>query len=118
MNWLRDLLRRAQVRLFGNGTIDELDEELRDHIARQVEHNVAKGVTIDEARRQATIEFGGVEKAREEVREQRQVAVFETLSYDARYVLRTLRRSPAFAIATILTFRHRHRSHHCCFQRR
>ena len=104
MNWLRDRLRRVQIRLFGNGTIDELDEELRDHIARQVEHNIAKGMTIDEARRQATIEFGGVEKAREEVREQRQVVVFETLSQDVRYALRGLRRSPAFAIATILTF--------------
>ena len=104
MNWLRDLLHRVRIRFSGNGTVDELDEELHDHITRQVEHYVTQGMTPDEARRQAIIEFGAVEKAREECREQRQVAIFETLTYDLRYALRGLRRSASVAIATILTF--------------
>ena len=54
---LRFLLRRSH---------GEVDEELRFHLERQIEENVAKGMTPEEARRQAVIAFGGVERAREE----------------------------------------------------
>src|SRR5215470_433793 len=100
MNWLRNLIHDMRTRFFGAGTSAELDEELRDHIARQTELNLAQGMTPEEALRQATIEFGGLEKTRDEVREQRRVAIFETLSHDVRYAWRGLRRSPSFAIAT------------------
>ena len=103
MTKIHDMFRRMRSRFSGRSA-DEIDEELRDHIARQTELNVAAGMEPHEARRQAVLAFGGVEKAREECHEQRPVALFETLGHDVRYAWRGLRRAPVFAIATILTF--------------
>lgn len=81
----------------------EVDEELRFHIDKQTEANIAAGMSPDEAHRQAVIVFGGVERAREACREQRPLSFFETLFYDVRYGLRGFRRSPIFTITAILT---------------
>ena len=43
----------------------ELDDELRFHLEQSIAVKVAAGLTASEARRQALIEFGGVERARE-----------------------------------------------------
>jgi len=51
----------------------ELDEELRDHLERATEEYLAKGMAPEEARRQARLELGGVEKIKEECREARKV---------------------------------------------
>jgi putative ABC transport system permease protein len=45
---------------------DAVDEELRFHLERAVEMRVAAGMTPEEARRLALIEFGGLERAREQ----------------------------------------------------
>jgi hypothetical protein len=44
---------------------EELDEELQFHPEQSVQTNIAEGMTAEEARRQAMIAFGGVERARE-----------------------------------------------------
>jgi hypothetical protein len=44
----------------------ELDDELRFHLEQSIAAKVAAGLSAAEARRQALIEFGGVERAREE----------------------------------------------------
>src|SRR6266851_4551672 len=81
----------------------EVDEELEFHLARQVEANVAAGMPADEARRQAGIAFGGVERAREQCREERPEYFFETLLQDVRYALRGFRRSPVFTMTIVVT---------------
>jgi hypothetical protein len=63
---LRSLLRRSQVE-------EELDEELRYHIERQVEEHIAKGMTPEEARYAALRAMGGVEQRKEECRDMRRV---------------------------------------------
>ncbi|HUD12826.1 MAG TPA: permease prefix domain 1-containing protein, partial [Terracidiphilus sp.] len=81
----------------------ELDEELNFHVEQSVERNVAAGMTAEEARRQAMIEFGGVERAREQTFEQRPGWWMGTVEQDVRYALRGFRRNPVFTIAVIAT---------------
>jgi predicted permease len=93
---LRSLFRRAQVE-------QELDEELRYHIDRQIEENIAKGTTEEEARYAALRAIGGVERRKEECRDMRRVRWIEDLTLDVSYSLRTLRKSLGFTAVVALT---------------
>ncbi len=98
----RDFLRRLRF-LIQRRTHREVDEELEFHLERQVEANVAAGMTAEEARRQAAIAFGGVERAREQCREERPGYRVEMLLQDVRYALRGFRRNPVFTITVVVT---------------
>jgi hypothetical protein len=62
----------------------ELDEELQFHIEQSIQANLAAGMTLQEARRQAFIALGGVEHTREETREQRPGWFLGTVLQDVR----------------------------------
>ncbi len=66
----------------------EVDEEVRFHLDQQIEANIRAGMSPAEARRQAAIAFGGVERAREQCWEERPGYWLETLAQDVRYALR------------------------------
>jgi putative ABC transport system permease protein len=80
-----------------------LAEEIRFHIDRQTEKNVRAGMTPDEARRQALIKFGGMDRAKESTRDQFRFVSSEDVVRDIRYGARALLRAPVFAIVAILT---------------
>jgi len=103
MRGIRDLCRRINTR-FAGVAAEEVDEELSYHIAREIELHVAAGMTREEARRQALIAFGGVEKTREQCYEWRISARLEAFARDVRYAFRGLRRARVMAIAAVLTF--------------
>jgi predicted permease len=81
----------------------DLDEELRFHVEQSTATKIAAGMTAAEARRQTLIEFGGVERAREQCHEQRPGWWLGTVAQDVRYALRGFRRNPAFTFTVIAT---------------
>jgi predicted permease len=82
---------------------EELDDELRFHLEQSIERNLATGMTAAEARRQAMVEFGGVERTREQCYEQQPGWWWGTVMQDVRYALRGFRRNPVFTFAVIAT---------------
>ena len=81
----------------------ELDRELRDHMERRVDDLRQSGATVDDARRQAALEFGGLAQVREDVRETWVWRWLDNVGRDLRYAFRALLRSPAFAITALLS---------------
>jgi predicted permease len=85
------------------GGESELDEEIRFHVEHATEAKLAAGMTPVEARRQALIEFGGVERVREQCHEQRPGWWIGTVMQDVRYAMRGFRRNPVFTVTAIAT---------------
>jgi predicted permease len=81
----------------------ELDEELRTHIAMEVEHRERNGASAAEARRASHLAFGGVEQVKEQMRDASGARPLQDLNRDVSYTLRSLARRPGFALVTILT---------------
>jgi putative ABC transport system permease protein len=81
----------------------ELDEELRAHLEHQVEKYVRSGLPVEEARRRAKLEFGGLDQVKEECRDARGVNFVETTLQDVRYGSRMLARSRGFTAVAVAT---------------
>ena len=102
MSW-----RQALPRLLHRGRIeDELDAELRDHVARQVADHVRAGMSPGEARRRARLEFGGLDQIKELCRDARGTRWIEDLGREVRYALRRQfkgahSRVPILAVVTL-----------------
>jgi putative ABC transport system permease protein len=95
--------RRLRALLLRGRLEAELDEEIRFHLDKEIERNVARGLTPAEARRAALLAFGGIERAKEEVRDARGAHLLGEMWQDARYAGRMLRRTPGFAVVVIAT---------------
>jgi predicted permease len=93
---LRSLFRSAQAD-------QELDEELRDHLERKTEEYIAKAMAPEEARRQARLELGGVEKVKEECRDARRVNWIQDFVQDLHFGLRMLRKSRGYTAVAVIT---------------
>ena len=94
--WIRSIGRR-------NTLEHGLDEEIRFHIEQQTAKNRRAGMSADEARRQALVKFGGVERVREETRDEIRPALLDDSVRDLRHGARVMRKAPGFTAAALAT---------------
>lgn len=100
---LRGWLRRLAGTLGLRATDREVDQEFASHLDEEIDELVRRGHSPADARRLALLRAGGLEAAKENVRDSRGIGWIESLWRDARYGVRFLRRSPGFAAAAILS---------------
>lgn len=94
LRWLVD--RRREER--------ELREELRFHLDMAAEANRRAGSSEPDAERAARLALGGATQTEEAMRDAYGTRPLDDVARDVRFATRVLRRSPAYAAATILTF--------------
>ena len=93
---LRSLFRRGRVEA-------DLNDELRDHVERQIAAGVGRGLPPDQARTEALRALGGLEPLKETLRDARRVTFIEQMVRDVHYGTRMLRRSPGFTLIAALS---------------
>src|SRR5262245_27132124 len=102
MKGLRAWLTRL-TGVFASGRSDrELQAELESHLQLHVDDYLRAGLPPPEARRQALIALGGLERTKEDYRDRRGLPSLESLVRDVRYGARTILRTPGFALAAIV----------------
>src|ERR1700693_4404606 len=94
-NWWKRLSRRTQMET-------QLEKELSFHREQHTAQLVARGLTPNEARRQARLALGGPEQVKEKCRDARGTRWLEDFLQDTHYALRTFRRKPGFTIVALL----------------
>lgn len=81
---------------------EEIKEELRAHLEQQINQNLAKGMSDEEARHSAIRAMGGLAQTEQRCRDARGGSVLQDFVQDLRYGFRQLRRSPGFSALAIL----------------
>lgn len=93
-HWFRAVFRRASVE-------SEMAKEMRLHLEMETENNIGLGMAPAEAKRAAMLAFGGVERTKEAVRDERLTRWAEEIASDLKLALRGFRRAPAFAAGVV-----------------
>lgn len=102
MSWIERITRRLRI-LFRKDEVErDLDEEVRLHVEMETEDLIRRGMDPERARREAHRRFGGVERTKERVRDERGGRLLEDFVQDVRHGARSLRKSPGFALSALL----------------
>ncbi|HJZ98343.1 MAG TPA: ABC transporter permease, partial [Candidatus Solibacter sp.] len=103
MKHLRAALHRF-LSVFRRGSWErDMSQELESHLAMHIEDNLRAGMSPEEARRAAIMRLGGIAPTQESYRDRKGLPLLDNLLRDLRYAFRTLRRTPGFTLAAIIT---------------
>jgi hypothetical protein len=94
--WLRALTQRGNVER-------ELDREMQFHLDMEIEQNVRNGMSVTEARRQALLAFGGVERHKEATRDERGTRWIDDFASDSRHAWRFFMSRRGFTATAVTT---------------
>jgi putative ABC transport system permease protein len=96
MSWWKSIFQKA-------ASDTQLNSELRFHIDKLTEANIAAGMTPEEARRRAILEFGGHEQVKEDLRDVYRIRFLDASVANLKSAFRFIRKSPTFSATVILT---------------
>jgi len=102
MRRLREFLLRAAGIFRKQRREHDFAAEIDSHLQFHIDDNLRAGMTPAEARRQAILTLGGIEKTAQAYREQGTVPFFETLMQDLRFAARQLRKNLGFTATSVL----------------
>jgi predicted permease len=94
MSWFRFLRRKHSDA--------ELQDEMQAFLVEETADNEARGMSPNEARRQALVKLGNPQKVRESLWVQNSPQPFTTIGREVKYAFRTLSRTPGFSIIAVL----------------
>ena len=98
---LREAVQRVRS-FFRGGSLDrELKQEMACHLEMALEENIRSGMSVQEARRQAMLRFGGLQQSIELHRESRGLPWLDALTQDWHFTLRTLKRDYGFTMVAV-----------------
>jgi predicted permease len=80
----------------------DLTREIAAHMEAERAENLARGFSPDKAARLARVKFGSERRVHEDVWRQNSFSFLESILRDFKYALRTLARTPGFALVAIL----------------
>jgi predicted permease len=90
--------------LFSRGKLErEIQDELRSHLDMRTAENIAAGMSLEQARRDALLRFGNPALTKERIVAEDAALTLESLFSDVRYAVRQLARNRGFAVIAILT---------------
>jgi putative ABC transport system permease protein len=99
MSWLRRLTNALAPRRLER----DIDREVSFHLAERIDELRAAGLSEDEARRRARVQFGNPGLQAERVRDVDVAAWLDALLRHVRHAARALGRSPGFTLTVVLT---------------
>jgi macrolide transport system ATP-binding/permease protein len=80
----------------------DLEQDIRDHLERETQDNIDRGMSPEEAHFAAMRKFGNIARVKEETWEVWSVVWLEQLLQDVRFGVRTLLRSPGLTVAAVM----------------
>jgi len=82
---------------------EDFAAELESHLQMHIDDNLHSGMSLEQARRDALIKLGGMEQVKQAHRERSMLPFWENLGREMRLAFRTLRKSPGFSAAIMVT---------------